>query len=372
MNYLEKVLTIVTGLPPAIDGVGDYALSLAKQMRQDFSVDTEFLVGNPNWTGETCLEGFRTKKISIRSTSQFLQLLYNEFDGLETILLHYVGYGYAKRGCPVWLIEGLERWRRERTNRHLVTMFHEVYAYSPQIWSSQFWTSPLQRNLAKRLALLSDRCLTSKQGYAEKITQLSQGKHTAVVSLPVFSNVGEPPAERLLPLTQRSKRLVIFGGVGARSRVYQRSLSALERTCRELEIEEILDIGPPLPFDLPVVNKITVTSLGIKTAEEISLLLSDSIVGFLDYPTDFLAKSTIFAAYCAHRLLPVGSGNLGKDTDGLVAGKHYYWITDVHLDTMSLLTGQLVADHAYRWYQQHRLLVQAQVFVNHLKAFSEK
>jgi len=108
-----------------------------------------------------------------------------------------------------------------------------------------------------------------------------------------------------------------------------------------------------------------VESLGVKTTQEISDLLSDSIVGFFDYSLEFLAKSTIFAAYCAHRLLPVGAVYPGKDVDGLGAGKHY-WIADTHPDPMSLLLGQLVADNAYTWYQQHRLSVQAQVFVNFL------
>ena len=83
-------------------------------------------------------------------------------------------------------MEGLEKWRRENDKKYLLTMFHEVYAYNPKTWSSQFWTSPLQRNLAQRLAQLSDRCLTSKEGYAERITKLSEGKHPNVLSLSCY------------------------------------------------------------------------------------------------------------------------------------------------------------------------------------------
>jgi hypothetical protein len=257
-------------------------------------------------------------------------------------------------------VTGLEKWRKAANNRRLVTMFHEVYAFGP-IWNSQFWTSPLQRNLAGRLAKLSDRCITSKQGYAEKIINLGQGINSDIPTVPVFSNVGEP--ENLKPLSARQKRLVIFGGPGPRSRVYQKSQVALARTCQDLQIEEILDIGPGLKFDIPPVNHIPVTCLGIKSASEISEILSNSLVGFFNYSLPFLTKSTIFAAYCAHGVLPVGTWYPGEDTDGLVAGKHY-WLGDKHEQQMNLADGQIVADNAYNWYAQHNLSAQARIFMN--------
>jgi len=70
------------------------------------------------------------------------------------------------------LVDGLQRWRTASINRLLVTMFHEVYATGPP-WASSFWLSPLQRNLAARLAQMSDHCLTSRQGYAKLLYELS-------------------------------------------------------------------------------------------------------------------------------------------------------------------------------------------------------
>jgi hypothetical protein len=37
-----RIIAIVTNLPPAIDGVGDYALHLARQLRQDHNIYTCF------------------------------------------------------------------------------------------------------------------------------------------------------------------------------------------------------------------------------------------------------------------------------------------------------------------------------------------
>ncbi len=45
--------------------------------------------------------------------------------------------------------------------------------------------------------------------------------------------------------------------------------------------------------------------LGALPAAAASAVLLRSYAGFLGYPAAFLAKSTVFAAYCAHGLVPV-------------------------------------------------------------------
>ncbi|MFB8791490.1 MAG: hypothetical protein U7123_22285 [Potamolinea sp.] len=364
MNPLDRITAIVPRLPPAVNGLGDYGLNLALQMRQDFGLVTDFIVGDPKWVGGTSVEGFAVKQVADKSAAALIDLLPNQSDSSAIVLLHYVGYGYVKRGCPIWLIEGLEHWKKSASNRSLVTMFHEIYAFGP-IWTSQFWTSPLQKNLATRLAFRSDHCFTSKQGYAEIIYQLSQGKHTKIPTLPVFSTIGEP--KHISPLVERPRRLIVFGNAGSRARVYRQSRLALERTCRELEISEIADIGPSLDFEVEPVQGIPVVSMGVKSAEQISYLLSNSVVGFFDYSTEYLAKSTIFAAYCAHQVIPVGVFYEGLNVDGLEAGKHY-WLADRHQGSMNLLVGQLIANNAHAWYQTHNLSVQARTFANYLMA----
>lgn len=356
------ITAIVPRLPPAIDGLGDYGLHLAHQLYQEFGWTTEFIVGDPSWSGKTMVEGFAVRNLKAHSATALLNLLPQGEMGEAIALLHYVGYGYARRGCPVWLVEGLERWQHDSKANRLVTLFHELYAFGP-IWTSAFWTSPLQRILASRLAQLSDRLLTSKQDYAQKLHQLSRGKHSHIPAIPVFSTIGEP--DSLLPLIERPRRLIVFGGIGPRTRVYQRSRLALAHACRSLSISEIYDIGPALGFEVNWVNDIPVTHLGIKTSAEISHLLSHAAIGFFDYPLEYLAKSTIFAAYCAHGMLPIGSTYTGRNQDGLQAGKHYL-LADQHQECMDWVVGQAIANHAHAWYQTHCLRIQAQTFATFL------
>ncbi len=355
---MPEITTIVTRLPPAIDGVGDYGLKLALELRDRHNLITKFIVGDPTWVGEAITYGFQVQKIQERNSL----VLEKALDSSEIILLHYVGYGYARRGCPTWLIEGLEAWYQKSPNPYLVTMFHELYA-NGAIWTSAFWTSPLQQNLFKRVVRLSDRCLTSREDYAKQISQV--GKHTQVDQLPVFSNVGE--LEHPLHLSQRQRRLVVFGSAGWRCHAYQRSLAALERICGELEITEIIDIGSSVGFDIPLVNQIRVTEAGIRTGEEVSEFLAEAIAGFLDYPTEFLSKSTIFAAYCAHGVLPVGVFYPNqKSLDGIEVGKNLL-LADRQELKLDFNLAEAIASNAHIWYKTHSLSAQGKVFAARLR-----
>jgi hypothetical protein len=212
------------------------------------------------------------------------------------VLLHYAGYGYQSRGCPIRLVSRLRAWKRRGGNR-LVTFFHEVYAGGPP-WRSSFWLSPLQRHLAAEVARLSDGMVVSLDVYRRLLLRLVPEKEAEV--LPVFSTVGEPAV--VPPLTERRRRLVLFGGPGARGRAYGRLAPWLTAACRDLGLEEICDVGAgeaQVPSGLPV------RRLGEMAAADLSELLLGSFAGFATYPPPFLGKSTAFAAYCAHGLLPV-------------------------------------------------------------------
>jgi hypothetical protein len=354
------VTTVITGLPPAIDGVGDYALNLALQLRKDFDIETHFVVGNPKWIGATQIEGFTITQVSECSANSLLSLLPSDGFSPTPLLLHYVNYGYAKRGCPVWLVDGLQRWQAARVNRSVVTMFHEVYAFGRPPWTSSFWLSPVQRNLAARLAQLSDRCLTSRQDYAKLLYEFSRGKQTQIPSLPVFSGIGEP--EQVLPLRERDRRIVVFGSPSNRLRVYRESLAELELTCQRLGISEIWDVGSSITLPSSTVNGVPLVEMGQQSAAEISSILSNSLAGFFNYNPEYLAKSTIFAAYCAHGLLPVSHQYINLEVDGIIAGKHF-WAAEDKTENITLHSQlQAIADNAHAWYQSHNLSVQAKTF----------
>lgn len=306
-----KILQITPHLPPPFEGVGTYAAALAEALAK-LGIETRFLV--PDRTVQGLLSGI---------------------GDAETVLLHYAGYGYQRRGCPSWLAEGLERWRFSPGTR-LVTIFHEVWASGPP-WRSSFWLLPLQRRIAASLARRSAALATTLPVYADLLRPWA--KEVAV--MPVFSTVGEPAA--VPGYGERARRIVVFGGAGVRGRTWGSFLPDLARTVRELGAEEIVDVGPAV--EIPrTVEGVPVRGLGVLPPADVSGLLLESAAGFLAYPPDFLPKSTIFAAYCAHGVLPVCAWRDGR----------HYWNGEGD--------PQAVATAAREWYADHALARQAERF----------
>ncbi len=318
-------LQVVPHLPPPEEGVGSFALALGAALFQKARLEARVL------DASTLLQ----------SKAALAAALANE----TTVLLHYANYGYERRGCPGWLIEGLARWKRSAPERRLVTVYHELYASGPP-WRSSFWLGPQQRRLASRLLTLSDAAVTSLELQARILRRWRPDAHIDVA--PVFSTVGEPAA--VWPLAERPRRLIVFGGSGARGRAWTERRADLLATCRALQLAEIWDVGPPAGAPVRL-DGLPVRELGVIPPGEVSARLLDGCAGFAAYPSAFLGKSTAFAAYCAHGLLPVCASTrpepnteptppFWKPRSGTAVRWNYL---------------QTIADQAHAWYRGHSL-----------------
>jgi hypothetical protein len=358
-----KVISIVTHLPPAIDGVGDYAWNLAHQLRNDFGIDTHFIVGAPQWQNESGTTDFSIDVVRDRSTSSFLSLLETLEPQSNSIFLHLSPYGYAKWACPFWLVEALETWRRKTPRSQLVTMFHEIYNDLGWPWQHNFWTSALQKHLAARLARVSDHCLTSCDTYRDQLVGFRQRNPLIIPTIPIPSNVGE--LQHYWPLSKRQPQLVVFGQGNSRQRVYQ-SFGQLKKICEQLQIKEILDIGPPTSVTATSIEGLPIIQLGLQSQAQISAILSDAVAGLFHHDPQRLAKSSIFAAYTAHGVIPINLRGSAPPIDGLVAGQHY-WSPGCSLpEPNTLCDFQKIANQAKDWYQSHNRSHQAEIFAGYL------
>jgi len=217
----------------------------------------------------------------------------------RAVLVHYVNYAYEPRGVPTALVATLESWRRAAHTR-LVTLFHEVHASGPP-WRSSFWLAPLQRRLAARLLHASDGAVTSQPAYRELLRRLGGD----ALVLPVFSTCGEP--ERVPAFESRRASVVVFGSAGNRARVYGSFRDGLAWAVRMLHAELVHDIGVPIPLPKSV-DGVPVVGLGRLEADELSQRLLVARGGVLAHGPDFLHKSTTYAAYAAHGVVPVAVG----------------------------------------------------------------
>ena len=362
----RMIIQIVPALPPAASGVGDYALALARVMRRDFGLKTVFVVGSEAWQGSDEVDGFPVRKLASRSADNLeaaLDVGESTF-GSSSVLLQLSGYGYAVRGCPFWLLQGLKQWRTKQPNSRLVTMFHESYAFGPP-WKSAFWLSPAQRMVVAGILRLSDAAVTNIQQHRERLERFDPSKREKITVLAVPSNVGEPLESD--DLNARSKHMIVFGLPGSRDQMYRREMPALQRACQRFGISEVHDVGASFDGIPERVGDIQIRKHGLMGASDLSALLSHSTAGFAHHFPGYMAKSGVFASYCAHRLVPVTAGDGRSKADGIECGIHYCSVEGKPESELAMEDAQRIADAAREWYQGHSMQAHARVFARELE-----
>jgi hypothetical protein len=276
--------------------------------------------------------------------------------GCESIILHYVNYGYHPRGIPFWLDASL-RTLREVCSGKLLVIFHELYASGPP-WKSAFWLQPLQVQIARRLARMADASLVSSETLREQLLRLKP--RGPVATQPVVSNFGEPTLSADQLEARDPHRWIICGG----SHLIARSLPSLLQRIAVIPVRckprELLVVGGSDNADT---RKLLASCSGIEcryhpetSAAEASALLASAAWGFMDYfhraevPTDAILKSTSFAAYCAHGVIPVfpQAGSRISASRGFLPGPYF-----VSTDNFDLPDEPgAVAWEIYQWYSE--------------------
>lgn len=266
-----------------------------------------------------------------------------DWAGYDAVLLQYSGYGYARRGAPLWVLQWLRQEKRHI--RRLGVFFHELYAMGPP-WRSEFWVSPLQRYVARELAALSDFWLTNRQASANWLN--AGGAHPLHAVLPTSSGVGE----LRIPRMERSKDVVVFGGAGLRIATYRKAGDALQ-TWAAISNAVVHDIGPPIADSETQVllNRLPVHQHGKLSIDAVSRQLAAAQFGLAAYPLDFAAKSSVIGAYCAHGMCPIILSDTGASLDGLMPGINC--LTSIPQKISSATDYGSIALKAHGWYQPH-------------------
>lgn len=273
------------------------------------------------------------------------------------VIVHYSGYGYARRGLCFWLLHELESLRaRYGTRLRLVTVFHELYASGP-VSSSAFWLSPLQEFIAARLARMADAMWTNTEHHAAWLGRLSGGSKPLHVH-PVFSNVGEAPCGSTA--SSRSNRVVVFGSAATRQRAFS-ALRSDASILHRLGIEEVIEIGPGGHSECDALH-VPRRHVGRLDGSTLAALLVDSRFGLIDYPPQYLGKSSVFAAYAAFGCVVLNTAAAGRDTDGLAGGRDYLSLSACSTAGAALAGSvqlDAIAKSLHRWYARHPLNLQA-------------
>ena len=345
---MSTLLQIVPRVPGGIDGVGDYALTIAEKLRAEFGCDTLFATFQISSAVNTA--GFEVVPLE--------SLIDDAARKYEHTLLHYVNYGFQKRGVPFRLLSIL-RGLRGQDHGKLVTIFHELYASGPP-WSSAFWLQPLQIHLAKSVGRLSDACIVSSDNFFSELKRLVP---TAPVELhPVPSGLGEPSLSPNQVADRDPHRWAIVGGTGLAERSLRSFCHILARIPESIAPRKLLVLGGvDNPATRSMLRDLAVESdyrprIAATDASEVLRTCSFAWFNYFHRPdveTSVILKSSAFAAACAHGVIPVfphGGSAVSLDGDRL-PGPFF-----VEPDCAEIPDAQArpkIAADIYAWYQRH-------------------
>jgi hypothetical protein len=344
---LNTILQIVPRVPGGLDGVGDYALNLAAKLRDRFGCITAFATPNPS--SATSIRGFEVLPLDI---------VQHQPGRFEHILLHYVNYGYQKRGVPFGLLSILRHMRRP-DRRKLLTIFHELYASGP-VLSSSFWLQPLQIHLTKSVARLSDECIVSSDSFLGQLRRLVPCARINVH--PTASGLEEPQLSREQIASRDVHRWVIVGGTGLAERCLRSLSNAIREIPDSIGPRRLLVLGGE---DNPVVRAL-LADLPIQSdyhpriaAPEASQILRTCSFAWFNYfhrtnvETSVVLKSSAFAAVCAHAVIPVfpHRGRLISLEGDQLPGP--FFVSRCENDVPNPGSRAATAQAVYDWYQRH-------------------
>jgi hypothetical protein len=324
------IVHVVTAVPPTVCGVGDYAFCVNEKIGQQCGFFPNLYAPEPSHSSTT-------KTIRLKETLQSAQV----------VILEYSPYSYQRYGIANWLLSTISKWKASAPGRRVVTVFHELYA-TGKLWSTAFWTSPLQRYVTRKLAELSDGAITTTRRQAEILLAWNSRMEVALLAVP--SNVGELRSEQLNG--PRENMLVVFGQSGTRKRLYLGNQEGWARICRSIPISVIHDIGPSTELPISELTGLACVQHGHLSPSEVSGLLQSAQFGILDYSGSTLDKSGVFAAYSAHGAVPIVFRHSTPHNSALREGEHFLTPSSLDLSSTGLLT---LSRNAHQWYCGHDL-----------------
>jgi|TARA_B110000259_G_C13989161_1_gene391710 hypothetical protein len=334
---MRNIIQILPGYKPNIEAVAANAEILGKYLLVK-KIKSRFLISDRDPSTHNH-ELFGSK------SSKLLDLLGKH--KITDVILHFSGYGYATRGLCFSLLKSLKKWKEKNKAHRLIVIFHDVYAVGP-IYRSAFWTCLPQIYIATNLLKLSDCAITSSRYYQSKL--LSWIPNKKILLSPIYSNIREIKYNR--KLNKRKKIAVIFGGVYQKKVLYADMLSNKKNylsALSSLSVKQIVDIGPKV-IGLKKIGHIPIKSIGIKSKNFISKLLSGAKAGLTFYAVHLMTKSGVVASYASHGVLIVNfyKTNILK-TNEFISGVNFV----SNVDEKKKLNYQKIANRAEKLYKNN-------------------
>lgn len=312
----ETLVHIVPTVPPAINGLADYCYKLWEHWPQP----------RPQWK---CLaaqvpdgahELWPEVQIAPFELSKNGLLRALEQAASRSVVLHYVGFAYQKKGVPLWLAPALSEWKHRNQGRdkaRLCVIFHELYARgNPR--QSAYWLQPWSKRIVAQLVQVADNWIATSEIAADHLVSDFAAASSCGHIVPVGANI-EPAVtvdfQRPWPLIQgRKLSICVFGLPSTRAAALNAHSRLLKLLYEHDLVEEISLIGKSAAaIDDQMIREIQRqiapdnlwrTHYDLAPSQISILLLQHDLALSRDWP-QLLTKSGSYAAACVHGLITV-------------------------------------------------------------------
>ncbi len=306
----DAVVFIVSRLPPAVCGVGDYTMRLIEHLR--LATPPTMLVMEGAEATRAAVPGLPVEQITADRAALLSRL--REL-GAACVVLQYVGYGFHWRCCPLWLLRALGEWRRSVRGARLVVMAHELWVRCAW-WKPDWIIQQVHRRALRRLAAVADQVFTSTEGYRASLADVVPAGRLRV--LPIGSNI--VPVAAPETAAREPGSWVLFGRQGSRVNALRTMAPWLAKLHAAGHIRSLTVAGSSQGDAFAAEEKCLLASalpadaiqiLGPLPPADLSRLFLRTQFGiFAQTPASF-TKSGIFMAYASHGLAIVADNAAG-------------------------------------------------------------
>ncbi|MBV9007915.1 MAG: hypothetical protein JO354_01945 [Verrucomicrobia bacterium] len=342
-----RVAHLLPRAPGMMDGVADYALELARGLRDLYAIESVFLPHEST-------DGSHAGSFSIVPLRHPAAAFACAKD-CDALVLHYVNYGFQKRGVPLSFLS-LVKSLHQQCGGALLVIFHELFATGPP-WRSEFWLHPLQRRIARELARIADARVVSCESMQRQLETLADDLSTVVQ--PVTSTWGEPELDQAQFNTRDPHCWVVCGGTALLERSFVSLLKSAAALPSDIAPRKVYLLGGS---DNPRIRDL-LNSEPAFAAEYFpniapaaaAPLFRAAAFAWLDYftsrnvPADVLLKSSTFIGLSAHAvpcIVPAKRGAISVNGDAYPAA-----FTSSEIPPPRELAD--AASRGYAWYHRH-------------------
>jgi len=321
MSSNFQLVHMLERVPPAFDGIGDFASIMASRLESSHGWESTLIPvrqsGQPESEQQLREMGTYGRKVEAALKQQSA----SSQAGKRSVLVLHFNQGGFDRNALHWRLNACIRRLKNKSKLPLLVFFHEMLPVKPPRLAHRI-LRPLQIRCARSLVGMTDATFTSNAVYARRLGELDPRARVHENVAPIFSNVGTNTSDQ----PRRPGSCLIFGSRGRALRSLRRLASLWPKLPSWMNLKEVAVAADRVTEEDVAREFASLNSMGVATrlhaglgADAIGGLFEQSEVFFSDYLStvdepwlDLLFKSGTFAAANAHGVTTlIPDGGLG-------------------------------------------------------------